>query len=287
MTGSLNQVQTRAYQDDGFLFPIRVMDEANAADYRRRIEAVERDYAGDPAPLRHPLNTYMRQGSHYVLSLANQLSRDPAILDAVESILGPDLLAWSVEFFIKEAGTSHIVSWHQDLTYWGLGETDEEVTAWLALSPATVESGCMKFVGGSHKNAIVPHNDTFDDNNLLSRGQEIAVDVAEDDAVDVALQPGEMSLHHGRMFHASGPNVSDDRRVAFVVRYITPQVRQHGADQDFATLVRGANTTNHFTLLDGARSDFEPAALDTFDRVFHQHAQVLGAGAEQEMNYVR
>ena len=94
----------------------------------------------------------------------------PAILDVVEGILGPDILVYAAEFFVKEPRTTHVVTMHQDLTYWGLGAIDGMVTAWLALSPATPASGCMDFVRASHKNPILPHEDTFDENNLLSRG---------------------------------------------------------------------------------------------------------------------
>ena len=106
---------------------------------------------------------------------------------------------------------------HQDLTYWGLGATSEMVTAWLALSPATPQSGCMDFVRKSHKNPILPHKDSFAKDNLLSRGQEVQVDVAEQDKTSIEIQPGEISLHHGLTIHGSGPNVSDDRRIAAVI----------------------------------------------------------------------
>ena len=115
------------------------------------------------------------------------------------------MLVWNASFFIKEPQTEDYISWHQDLTYWGLTES-HEVTAWVALSPSTVESGCVKFVPGTHNGCIVEHTDTFDDKNLLSRGQELAVTVNEDDAVSVVLQPGEMSLHHGQVFHGSHKN---------------------------------------------------------------------------------
>ena len=180
MTASLSSEAVEAYRRDGFLFPVPVMSEDSARGFRARLESLEAQHNGASETAdRRPLNDYFRQNVHYVSTLANELCRMPSILDAVESILGPDLLVWSVEFIIKEPHTKRVISWHQDLTYWGLGETDHEVTAWLALSPATRQSGCMQFVAGSHKNAIVPHNDTYDDDNLLSRGQEIAVDVDE------------------------------------------------------------------------------------------------------------
>lgn len=106
--------------------------------------------------------------------------------------------------FIKEANSPHVVTWHQDLTYWGLDDT-EELTLWVALSPSNIASGCMNFVPGSHNRQLVPHVDTFDENNLLSRGQEIAVAVDEADGVPVILGTGQASIHHGHLFHASGP----------------------------------------------------------------------------------
>ncbi|MGI9413187.1 MAG: phytanoyl-CoA dioxygenase family protein, partial [Hyphomicrobiales bacterium] len=190
---------------------------------------------------------------------------------------------WSAEFFIKEPETDAIITWHQDLTYWGLGETDEEVTAWLALSDVTPESGCMRFVPGSHKNRIVPHEDTFADNNLLSRGQEIAVDVDEDAAVDVVLKPGQLSLHHGRMFHASGPNRSDDRRIGVAIRYITPAVEQHVSPHDYAMLVRGRDDHGHFRLIDGPASDLSPEALALYDEILQTQQVAMTEGAEQDV----
>ena len=286
MVASLSKDTIEAYKRDGFVFPVRIMDEATAVACRARLEQLEAAYGAlpDDTTMR-PLNTYFRQNVHYVTTLANELCRLPAVLDAVESVLGPDLLVWSVEFIIKEPRTSRVISWHQDLTYWGLGETDHEVTAWLALSPATRTSGCMQFVAGSHHNAIVAHNDTFDDDNLLSRGQEIAVDVREDEAVDVVLEPGEMSLHHGRMFHASGPNTSDDRRIGVAIRYITPDVRQQVADTDYAMLVRGIDAARNFAMVSPPQEDFSTDALDMYERIFAEQAKALGAGATDRLSY--
>ena len=120
------------------------------------------------------LASSFRVNGHVVIPQLAEAARNPRILDIVEAILGPDLLAWSVELFIKEPGSVKTVSWHQDITYWGMGETDDEVTAWIALSDVSIEAGCMRFLPGSHKGGLVAHNDTFADDNLLSRGQQIA-----------------------------------------------------------------------------------------------------------------
>ncbi len=171
----------------------------------------------------HSLNQFFRVNGHVVIPELAEMTRNPDILDIIEAILGPDLLAWSVELFIKKAGSNKTVSWHQDITYWGMGETDDEVTTWIALSDVSVEAGCMRFIPGSHKSGLVEHNDTFSSDNLLSRGQVIA-NVQEEHAVHGTLLPGQMSLHHGRYFHASGQNRSSDRRIGLAIRYVTPAV---------------------------------------------------------------
>lgn len=231
-----------AYQRDGYCFPIEVMSPREAADYRRRLQQVECAGPGRPA-----FGPEHRSHGHHVLPMIDEIMRRREILDPVARILGPDLLVWGTTLFIKEARSPQFISWHQDLTYWGLDDT-EEVTAWVALSPANVASGCMRFVPGSHRQAIVAHRDTFAAENLLSRGQEIAVEVDEARAVDAVLGPGQMSLHHGRTFHASHPNRADDRRIGLAIRYITPAMRQVGGVRTVAVLVRGTDRHGHFEL---------------------------------------
>ena len=188
----------------------------------------------------------MRSYCNLVLPFIDEITRLPAVTDPVSEILGDDLLVFGCSLFTKEANSSSFVSWHQDLHYWGLKD-DDEVTAWIALSPATSESGCMRFVAGSHR-TILEHSDTFAEDNLLTRGQEIAVEVNESDAIDVTLSPGEMSLHHGRLLHASNPNRSGDRRIGLAVRYITPQQFQVTGGKTLATLVRGSDPYGNFEL---------------------------------------
>ena len=242
--GRLTKRQTAQYWEDGYLFPIPVMTPAEAQALREELEQIEAQWLDNGLPL--PLNTYKRINAHAVMPLAARIGSNPAILDVVEGILGPDILVYSVEFFIKEPNTRHKVSMHQDLTYWGLGAIDGLVTAWLALSPATPASGCMDFVKASHKNPILPHEDTFAEDNLLSRGQEVKVDVDPADRVPIEIHPGEISLHHGLTIHGSGPNTTDDRRIAAVVRYCTPDVKQQVGAIDYAMPARGADTSGNF-----------------------------------------
>ncbi|WP_425404522.1 phytanoyl-CoA dioxygenase family protein [Hwanghaeella sp.] len=268
------------YWRDGYAFPIDVLTAAEAQAVRKEVEAFE---ASPPEGLTRPLAKYLRTNAHIVLPTVARMARHPQVIDAVKKVLGPDLLCWGAEFFTKEAHTNKVVTWHQDLTYWGLGYGDQEVTAWIALSPATVESGCMKFVAGSHKNEIQPHVDTFDENNLLSRGQEMAVKVNEEDEVPVILMPGQMSLHHGRMFHASGPNVSDDRRMGLVIRFITPEMKQQNAGRDYAMPVCGADTHRNFEYVPDPVSAFSPESVALYDEVMAEHAKIMAQGSEKKI----
>jgi ectoine hydroxylase-related dioxygenase (phytanoyl-CoA dioxygenase family) len=244
------------------------MSEAQAAAYRAELEKAEAMVRDRPDGRR-----YFREYANVALGFVDEITRSPAVTGPVAAILGDDLLVMACSFFIKEPKTTSYVSWHQDLHYWGL-EGDDEVTAWVALSPATPESGCMRFVAGSHRE-IVDHRDTFHQDNLLTRGQEIAVEVDEADAVDVVLRPGEMSLHHGRVFHASDPNRSDDRRIGLAIRYVPARMKQMAGASLCATLVRGEDRHGNFHLVEGATGLLTEADIARHAEVSDRRKRVL------------
>jgi ectoine hydroxylase-related dioxygenase (phytanoyl-CoA dioxygenase family) len=229
----------------------------------------------------HPeaAKTILRHKPHLILTWIADLVRHPAILDAVEDVLGPDLLCWSANFFIKDAQTPNYVSWHQDSTYWGLSEP-EVMTAWVALSVSSIPSGCMRFIPGSHHDQV-PHKDTFADNNLLTRGQEIAVEVDESKAQFMPLQPGEMSLHHVRLFHDSRPNETDDRRIGLAIRYIPTRIKQISGYVDGATLVRGVDRFKNFEAEPRPVFDMAPDALAFQQASVERSKTILYRGAEK------
>lgn len=235
MTGNLTAGQIEAYRAEGFLFPVRVSEPERASRWRGELEELERSHG----------KLHYLPKAHLVLPLADRLARDPTVLDAVESLLGPDILLWDSTFIIKEPGDGKKVSWHQDLTYWGLDPQDV-ASVWLAVSPASVQSGCMRMISGTQDGPLVAHQENSAADNILSRGQTIASTVDERIAVDVILAPGEMSLHHGRVWHGSNPNVSADRRIGFNAQYLAPWVRQAVGDWDSALLVRGQDRFGHF-----------------------------------------
>ena len=268
----LSARQIRDYHEQGCLSPIRVLSAEVAADYRRRLESAE---AADGE-----VRQMLRHKPHLVLTFLDQLARHPAVLDAVEGVIGPNILCWASSFFTKEPHTTDYVSWHQDLTYWGL-EPADIITAWIALSPSMPESGCMRVVLGTHTEEVAPHKDTFAEHNMLSRGQEIAVEVDEDHAVDVVLQPGEMSLHLVKLVHGSNPNRSADRRIGFAVRYLPTHVRQVIGEKDSAMLVRGVDSYHHFEPETPPAADLDPAAIAQHKAVCERQAQILFRGTDR------
>jgi hypothetical protein len=277
--GHLTQSQKDAYWDDGYLFPIQVADAAQAAKWRSELQTIETEWLDNGLPL--PLNTYKRVNAQIVMPLACEIGLHSPILDAVEGVLGPDVMLYSVEFLTKEAHTKHVVTMHQDLAYWGMGDMDNILTAWLALSPATTASGCMDFVKGSHKNEILAHEDSFDELNLLSRGQEIAVDVAEEDKVAVELPPGFMSLHHGLTIHGSGPNTSDDRRIGVAIRYISSKMRKAGGVKDYAIPARGNYSEDSFTTYGTPKGLFDTESMALYEEIRAEQTKVMMAGADK------
>jgi len=268
----LGQAQIRQYHEQGYLFPIRALAPEAAASYRQKLEEFEAQGGAVQEGLRHK--------PHLLFTFLDELVRQPAVLDAVEGVIGPNILCWASSFFTKEARSTSYITWHQDLTYWGL-EPAEIVTAWIALSPSTVASGAMRVIPGTHTQEVVVHQDTFAEGNLLSRGQEIAVEVDESLAVDVVLQPGEMSLHHVKLFHGSSSNTSDDRRIGFAVRYLPTHVRQVVGEKDSALLVRGVDAHGHFEPETPPVADLDPAAIAQHRATWERQAAVLYRGTDR------
>lgn len=260
------------YVNNGYHFPLRAVSEEQAQAYRERLEAAESIAASDPDKQK-----LMQAQPAAVLDFADEIARLPAIVNPVTEILGENVLLWNATFFIKEAQSPSYISWHQDLKYWGM-EDSHEVTAWLALSDVTTATGCMKFVAGSHKLDMVEHKDTFHEDNLLSRGQEIAVDVREEDAVHVELKPGEFSLHHGKLFHGSSPNETNDRRIGFALRYISTSMSQSGGLKPYAKLVSGEDRFGHFQLLDSPTGVFDNKDMSIARENIQIQEQFLFAG---------
>ncbi len=262
----------RQYHRDGYCFPVQVLSSAQARRYRNDLETYE-------ATTGAPIQSNMRHKVHLLFTWANALVRHPKILDAVEDIIGPDIICWTTNFFIKEANDPGFVSWHQDSTYWGLDPADV-ITSWVAFTDVPLESGAMKFLPGSQKLDQIAHNDTFHEHNLLTRGQEIAMEVDESEAIDVTLKAGEMSLHHIRLVHASRANATGDRRIGLAIRYIPTHVRQIKL-RDSAMLVRGQDSHGHFDWEPEPVSSLDAAALAAHEDATARQVAALYSGTDK------
>lgn len=277
VAGQANKVLTKdqveAFRQNGYHFPVRVISAAEADACREKLEEFEFEHG-------LIMKTPYRAKPHMVLKWVNDLIRHPHIVDTVEDILGPNLLVWGTSFFIKEPNDPAYVSWHQDSTYWGLSHPDI-VTAWIALTPSDIPNGAMRVVPGTHLKDQLPHTDTFAENNLLTRGQEVAVTVPTDSAVDLTLDPGEMSLHHVRIVHGSEPNRAHYRRVGLAIRYVPTYVRQTEGPRDYATLVRGRDDFHHFEYEPLPKADMGAEEVAAHKRVNEEANKILYRGTDK------
>ncbi|MGX9355362.1 phytanoyl-CoA dioxygenase family protein [Roseobacteraceae bacterium S113] len=259
------QSQSEEYNRLGYLSPVPVLSPQEVASARAKLEAVEAAHG----PMHY------KAKMHTVLPWVWDIVTHPNILDAVEAILGPDILLYDSEFIIKEPQTPSFVSWHQDLTFWGLS-SDEQVSLWLALSPANEASGCMRMIPGSHTKGVWEHETSQDANNVLLQSQTVK-GVPEDEAVLCPLAPGEASFHHGWTLHASMPNVSDDRRIGLNAQFIAPKVRQTKHDHDTAVLVRGQDPFGHYGADLPATEEFGADARARWEVLNKLHVDTQGS----------
>jgi len=273
-TGSLTPAEVVRYERDGYLAPLAALTPDESARFRAAYDGYEADLGARLASTPPAVQQSLFSETHVSLPWVNALATRPAVLDAVASLLGPDLLIWNTRWFAKQPGTRTYITWHQDAFYWGL-EPPLVCTAWLALSRSDEANGCLRVVPGSHRGVLLPHQDTFAPDNALSRGQEIAVAVDEREARNLVLEPGQMSIHHVGIVHGSKPNTSDEPRIGLAVRYVAPEVRQSGS-RVMAMLVRGEDRHDHFDPVDPPAG--EPAAV-----LEERRAEVIAALARNLM----
>jgi hypothetical protein len=253
------------YERDGFVSGVKIVEPATASIHRKAMEKAEFKIG----PLHY------KSKAHTILQSPLELATLPKVLDIIEGLIGPNILIYNVTYIVKEANTPTYVSWHQDLTYWGLSH-DDQVSMWLALSPAKLESGCMRMIPGSHISGRQNHTIIEDQENVLFQGQTVR-DVDENKAVVCSLEAGEASFHHGWTLHASMPNNSCDRRIGLNVQYIAAHVHQTKHDIDSAMLVRGHDQYKNFLPDIPAKNDLEPAALARQKELEARHLAIAGS----------
>ena len=215
---SLTLDQINQYNEQGFVAPIDVLSTNDANNIRQEIEVIENQWPNE-------LDGMGRNYVHMISPVLDEVCHNSKILDAVESIIGKNILVGGTTLFIKDPDKKGFVSWHQDAKYIGF-EPYNWVTAWLAITDANEENGCMRMWSGSHKEKIKDHQDTYDENNLLTRGQTVQNVPTGKTTLNI-LKAGQLSLHHPMIVHGSGPNKSNQRRIGFVIQsYIGTDVDQ-------------------------------------------------------------
>ena len=273
----LTKEQIEQYYDQGFISPIRVISEKEALSIKDELEQVEKEFP-------HEINSESRNNLHLSFAFLDALAHNEIIVDAIEELIGPNISLWASVMFIKEPSSKQYVSWHQDATYMGLDSLDFP-TPWIALSPSNKETGCMTMIAGSHKTKIQDHEDTFAENNILTRGQVIQ-DVDESKAIDLILKPGEMSIHHGAVIHGSQPNNSNQRRIGFSLQSYMPNNIKQVVGRNLWTHVRGQKRQDDDgVLLDRPRFNMDPTTVEQRKIANENLSEILYKGAKEKRNY--
>jgi non-haem Fe2+, alpha-ketoglutarate-dependent halogenase len=269
----LTAEQIGQYECDGFICPVDAFTAEQARAWRGKLEAFERA-EGQTMTRGHNFKP------HLLFPWVDEIVHAPEVLDAVEDLLGPDIRLFHLSVWPKDAGSGTYVSWHQDATYFAL-EPACHVTAWVALTDAPVEAGCMEVVRGSHRLGQLRHAEMQDTENLLSRGQTLAVDLDRSKTAYMSVKAGQFSLHHTHLVHNSRPNRSNDRRIGLGISYIPTWARCTSDVRVSAMLVRGSDKYRNF---DDERRPTAEAGPE--ERAFHakavatfrkMNAQIAGA----------
>ena len=271
---SLTAKQLKDYDDYGYVAPINVLTLDEAEEIKKEIEHIEKKWPDELVGLG-------RNNIHYISPVFDKICHNFKILDAVESIIGKDILVGGTTLFIKDSDNKGFVSWHQDAKYIGF-EPYNWVTAWLAITDANEENGCMRMWSGSHKEKVKDHKDTYDENNLLTRGQTVQ-NVPIEKTTPNILKAGQLSLHHPMIVHGSGPNKSNQRRIGFVIQsYIGANVDQV-LGKIFVQQARGKDTFKYHEhakrpveLMSKKDIKFKNKANKELFKIFYKDAKKIG-----------
>jgi ectoine hydroxylase-related dioxygenase (phytanoyl-CoA dioxygenase family) len=213
MTGKLSRQQLTQYELLGILFPIKILSSDEVTYFNSEFESLIKNCGSQRRMDR----------LHLFFEWAYRLVTHDAVLDAIQDVLGGDILVYGTLVFYKPPRNSGYVPWHQDSVYSGLHLTPS-ISAWIALTHSNSANGCMRVIPKSHKGGLLNHTNIVDEANLTERGEQVAAVINEAEALDIVLQPGEMSLHHSTIIHGSRPNTSSEPRIGFIVRFVTDQI---------------------------------------------------------------
>jgi hypothetical protein len=262
MMKSLTSEQVESYRCNGFLFPVPALTPEEIATCLAGLGRLERELGSTVADADIKWRSHAYAHSPWF----NDLIRHPRILDAVEDLIGPDILVWTSTFFIKEPHSPTFAAWHQDATYFGL-EPKKSVCAWVALTDASHEAGCMEALSSRGAPRQLSHAALGLANSINRAGQTITERLDQSNLVVMSLPAGSFSLHHELAVHRSAPNNASHRRIGIGLNYMPTHVRVDGPHRLKAMLVRGRDTYGHFDLIDPPSAERDAAALAVHEQV--------------------
>ena len=274
----LSEDQINQYNEKGYIAPIHALTKDEANEVRKEIELIEKKWPSE-------LSGLGRNYPHLISPILDNVVHNSNILDAVESLIGKNILACGTTLFIKEPDEKGFVSFHQDAKYIGL-EPHNWVTAWVAITEANENNGCMRMWPGTHKEELKHHSDKFDSDsgNLLTRGQTVE-NVPLDKTEPVILSPGQMSLHHPRIIHGSGVNKSKERRIGFVIQsYIGTNVEQV-LGKMYVQLARGQDKYNYHETTIRPKETMEKNDIDIRNKAMAELSKIFYNGSKTKGKY--
>ena len=272
----LSANQLKQYKDEGFVSPIDIFSKERANDVRKEIEFIEEKMPGE-------LNKSGRYNAHLISPLLDEVTHSSKILDAVQSIIGENILICGTTLFIKNPNEKGFVSYHQDAKYIGL-KTYNWVTAWVAITDSNEHKRCMRMWSGSHKEDLKDHDQMFNEGNLLTRGQTVN-NVPIENTTPLILKAGQMSLHHPTVVHGSDLNKSNDRRMGFVIQsYIGTNVKQV-LGKNSVQLARGIDKFNYHKTIDRPKSLMDRNDLKIKKQENNDLQKIFYAGSHQKGEY--
>ncbi len=264
MPKALTESQVNQFRNDGFLFPYDVYTPEEAEALYDKYAALE-DTLGE-----EPQNRF-RIKAQLPFPWLCDVVRHPKLLDAIEDLIGPNILCWGASFFTKKAHDPRFISWHTDSFVYGF-EPAETLTAWLGFNDSTIESGCLKYIPGSHKR-LSQHEIKPDSNNLASLGQNV-IDVPENKAVNAELKAGQVVFHHESVVHSSRPNRADHPRIGFSIHYVAPHVRETRFQGATAMLLRGKDEYGYWGTDPDPRHDLDPLCIKAMEETRAKFMQI-------------
>ena len=235
----LSVEQINSYNEDGYIKPLRIFsDEENIKNrnyFDHLIRLLKEQNDGR--------NTYAINGYQAHCKGIWDIAMDSRILDYVEDLIGPNIIAWATHYFCKIHHDKTFVPWHQDASYWPISPA-RTVTVWIAIDDADEGNAAMQFIPGTHK---LGHLKWKKSSKLAVLEQEIPETTQYGKPIYVNLKAGEISLHADMMVHGSTQNTSSRRRCGLTVRYCPPEVKSMSDSWKANSIIcRGEDRDNHW-----------------------------------------